>query len=312
MISRRSHARSRHVMAVTSTLLVVAAALLSPTGSASAEVASGQGARYERAVVAKINKVRAARGIAPVHVVACPDQVATAQARRMRRTHRLSRVAETTLVKECNRPLELQRAAITSTAPTALVASWLAQRGSRKVLLDRRVRWVGVGAKADRTGRWHVSLLLVGKRAHSAGSVPNEEAAPTGADAPEEELDELQVRIFNATNRRREAHDLPPLSASPCATGFAEQHSAWMVENTTLAHADLTDLRQRCAAAGVAENVAYFSGGDLDAATVLKAWMGSPAHRANILNPDLTHLGVGVGRTRAGAWYLTQDFLRVG
>jgi uncharacterized protein YkwD len=266
-------------------------------------------------VIAKINKVRAARGIAPLRVVACPDQVAEAQAQRMRRTHRLSRVAEATLTQECNRPLELQRAAITSTAPTALVKRWLTQRGSRKVLLDRRVRWVGVGAKADRTGRWHVSLLLVGTRAHSARPVPDEEAAPAGAVAPEEELDELQklqVRIFNATNRRREAHDLTPLGASPCATGFAEQHSAWMVENTTLAHADLADLRRRCAAAGAAENVAFFSGGDLDPATALKAWMGSPGHRANILDPDLTHLGVGVGRTPAGAWYLTQDFLRVG
>ena len=95
-------------------------------------------------------------------------------------------------------------------------------------------------------------------------------------------------------------------------TLFPDHGALWMAENATLAHADLSDLRRRCAASGAAENVAFFSGGDLDAATALKAWMGSPGHRANILGPELTHLGVGVARTSGGAWYLTQDFLRAG
>jgi uncharacterized protein YkwD len=238
----------------------------------------------------------------------------------MLRTHRLDRVTTRTMTQECSRPLRLSRSAITSMTPAALVDSWLRQSGARSVLLDRRVRWLGVGALADRSRRWHVSLLMVGRQVRTSQPASNEEAAPAGeatleTTAQDEvltEVDALRAAIFRATNRRRAARDLPPLEPSTCAAGFAVRHTAWMAEERELAHADLGRLRERCSGSAAAENIAVFQTGSLDAKTVLAAWMSSPAHRANILDPDLDHLGVGVAfDASSGRWYTTQDFLRV-
>ncbi|MER1984420.1 MAG: S-layer homology domain-containing protein [Solibacillus sp.] len=38
------------------------------------------------------------------------------------------------------------------------------------------------------------------------------------------------------------------------------------------------------------------------------AWMASPKHRANILKPSFTHLGVGVQKTKSGNFYVVQQF----
>ncbi|MER8048114.1 CAP domain-containing protein [Streptomyces sp. NPDC094032] len=53
-----------------------------------------------------------------------------------------------------------------------------------------------------------------------------------------------------------------------------------------------------------AENIAR---GQVDAAAVMKSWMASDGHRANILNCDYKTLGVGVHFADGGPWW-TQDF----
>jgi uncharacterized protein YkwD len=122
--------------------------------------------------------------------------------------------------------------------------------------------------------------------------------------------DRLRGAILRVTNRRREAHGLDPLQPSACPARFAQRHSARMAERAGLFHADVSALRERCSARAVAENVAYHSSARVGARSIVKAWMRSPVHRANILDPGLTHLGVGVAQhTGSGAWYATQDFL---
>jgi uncharacterized protein YkwD len=56
----------------------------------------------------------------------------------------------------------------------------------------------------------------------------------------------------------------------------------------------------------VAENIGY---GNVTAEALMKTWMASSHHRANILNPKLSHLGVGAARSKSGHWYAVQDFL---
>lgn len=63
-----------------------------------------------------------------------------------------------------------------------------------------------------------------------------------------------------------------------------------------------------CGARGVAENVAF---GNISAAQMVANGMGSAGHRANILNPALTHLGVGAIQRADGRWYGTQVFLTI-
>jgi len=53
------------------------------------------------------------------------------------------------------------------------------------------------------------------------------------------------------------------------------------------------------------ENIAF---GYSTAAAVMQAWMNSPGHRANILNPNFKEIGVGVVANAQGYLYWTQEF----
>lgn len=56
------------------------------------------------------------------------------------------------------------------------------------------------------------------------------------------------------------------------------------------------------------ENVAQNKPGS-SAKTYFEQWMNSPGHRANILNPSLTHMGVAVA-SNGGKEYATQVFAK--
>ena len=57
----------------------------------------------------------------------------------------------------------------------------------------------------------------------------------------------------------------------------------------------------------VGENIASGSAGTL-VGTLHNAWMHSDGHRANILAPGFTRVGVGVYCSANGSIYLTEDF----
>lgn len=118
--------------------------------------------------------------------------------------------------------------------------------------------------------------------------------------------------VVDLTNRERTRHGLPPLSADPLLTTAAQAHSADMVARAFYAHTapDGSQPWDRAAAAGstrrsVGENIAC---GQRSPADVVEGWMNSPGHRANILKPGFTHIGIGfAGGGRAGM-YWTQLF----
>lgn len=55
------------------------------------------------------------------------------------------------------------------------------------------------------------------------------------------------------------------------------------------------------------ENIAL---GQRTPAEVMTAWMNSPGHRANILNPSYTNIGVGLAKNSSGVCYWTQEFIK--
>jgi uncharacterized protein YkwD/stress response protein SCP2 len=118
--------------------------------------------------------------------------------------------------------------------------------------------------------------------------------------------------VIDLTNRERTRYGLPPLSADPLLTTAAQAHSADMVARAFYAHTapDGSQPWDRAAAAGstrrsVGENIAC---GQRSPADVVEGWMNSPGHRANILKPGFTHIGIGfAGGGRAGM-YWTQLF----
>ncbi|WP_420803464.1 CAP domain-containing protein [Streptomyces naphthomycinicus] len=119
-----------------------------------------------------------------------------------------------------------------------------------------------------------------------------------------------EAEVLNLVNEERAKAGCSPLAANSSLTGLAEAYSDDMAARDFFDHTD-PDGRSpwdRAAKAGVTdlggENIAR---GQADAAAVMAAWMNSPGHRANILNPDFKTLGVGVHFGPGGPWW-TQDF----
>jgi uncharacterized protein YkwD len=126
-------------------------------------------------------------------------------------------------------------------------------------------------------------------------------AAPTGSAASVAYVNRIVVLV----NARRAAAGLRPLTVSPCATHFAAPWATHMAATNTLVHQSLTPI-MRCPARTAGENIAY---GNVTADQMMTMWMNSPGHRANILNPAFTRIGVGAVRTTSGRWWAAQDFV---
>jgi uncharacterized protein YkwD len=126
-------------------------------------------------------------------------------------------------------------------------------------------------------------------------------AAPVGSTASAAYVNRIVVLV----NAQRAAHGLRPLVVSPCATSFARPWTTHMAATNTLVHQSLAPML-RCPARTAGENIAY---GNVTADQMMTMWMNSPGHRANILNPGFTRIGVGAVRTTSGRWWATQDFV---
>lgn len=116
------------------------------------------------------------------------------------------------------------------------------------------------------------------------------------ADDPDEACFRRQV---NAVRAR-------PLTADDRIDRIARAHSEEMAEDETIYHnRDLAGAYEE--AAGGYEYGGENVGMGPDCQSVFDAFMASPGHRENILDPDYRRLGVGVTR-RGDALYVTLDF----
>ncbi|MFE1802060.1 CAP domain-containing protein [Streptomyces sp. NPDC059517] len=120
------------------------------------------------------------------------------------------------------------------------------------------------------------------------------------------------AEVLALTNAERAAAGLPPLAEDPLLTRAAQAHSADMVARAFYSHTapDGSEPWDRAAAAGstrrtIGENIAC---GQRSPAEVVRGWMDSPGHRANILKPAFTHLGVGFAGGGSAGTYWTQLF----
>lgn len=121
-------------------------------------------------------------------------------------------------------------------------------------------------------------------------------ARPAAVESPE--VREL-VRLVNA---HREAIGCPPLIWDPRLAAVARRHSEDMARRGFFAHDDpagrtpfdrIQDAMVEYAAAG--ENIAA---GQSSAPEVLRSWLSSRGHRANLEDCGFTHHGIGFYRNR--------------
>lgn len=121
-----------------------------------------------------------------------------------------------------------------------------------------------------------------------------------------------EAEVVAATNAERGRHGLRALTIDPRLTVAAQRHTDDMVRRAFFAHEnpDGAQVWDRAMAAGytyrkVAENIAA---GQRTAAGVVRGWMESPGHRANILDGELTQIGVGHASGGSYGVYWTQVF----
>lgn len=116
---------------------------------------------------------------------------------------------------------------------------------------------------------------------------------------------ERKVRAY--TNKARKNHHRKVLHGNKCVDRFANRWARKMARRQQLAHQALGPIIRRCDVSMAGENIAYgYPGGK----SVVRAWMHSEGHRANILRRRYRLLGVGVKRDRHGQAWVSQVFAR--
>jgi hypothetical protein len=135
---------------------------------------------------------------------------------------------------------------------------------------------------------------------------------PVPTPPPSPHLSAEDKLLLDATNRERSAAGLQPLKWDEALATAARQHVQVMVSQNLLLHQCLDEppLDQRAAKAGarfsmIAENIAVGPNPE----TIHNGWMHSPGHRKNILNADVSALGIATMRG-SGGLFAVQDFSR--
>jgi uncharacterized protein YkwD len=129
--------------------------------------------------------------------------------------------------------------------------------------------------------------------------------APLTAAAAVPPAAEYAAQAVGATNAKRADHDLRPLRRSDCLQGFARRQARRMAHEQRMFHQDLGPVLRQCELGRVGENVAY---GYPTGRAVVRAWMRSRGHRANILSEHYRLMGLAARRGTDGSWYVAQVF----
>lgn len=114
-------------------------------------------------------------------------------------------------------------------------------------------------------------------------------------------------KVLTKVNKARARHGRKPLKVSACLTNkVAQPWARHMARTGRLEHRNLSKIFELCPGfSTVGENIAY---GYPTAAAVMKAWMHSEGHRANILRKSFHRIGLGLVTSSNGTKYWVQDF----
>jgi len=118
--------------------------------------------------------------------------------------------------------------------------------------------------------------------------------------------------ILRLTNLEREKEGLPALVINALLNQSAQGHAQDMARNNYFSHTsqDGREFDERISAAGYqyhycGENLAFNQKTPVEA---VSSWMGSPGHRANILNANYVDIGIGISEDANGERYWAQNF----
>jgi uncharacterized protein YkwD len=111
-------------------------------------------------------------------------------------------------------------------------------------------------------------------------------------------LTRSESSLLTAMNEVRIANGLQPLRADARLERAARTHSSRMLRTGTFAHGAFNARIRRTGvrAKRVGENLAWGQGRLSAARSILRMWLASPEHRANLLHPGYRIVGVGALR----------------
>lgn len=124
----------------------------------------------------------------------------------------------------------------------------------------------------------------------------------------------LESQVVKLVNAERAKQGLQPLTENWQLSRVARYKSADMAAKNYFSHTSPTygspfrmmeSFGIKYSSAG--ENIAY---GQKTPQQVMTAWMNSPGHKANIMSPSYTQIGVGYATNKSGTPYWTQMFIR--
>ncbi len=127
-------------------------------------------------------------------------------------------------------------------------------------------------------------------------------------------LNQTERSLLGVVNEVRGNHGLRPLKVDPALARAARSYTATMLRTGVFTHGDMFGRLSRSGAAGpmYGENLAWGTGPYATARQVVRGWMGSPGHRANLLRPGWTRIGLGALKGTfagyRGATVFTADF----
>jgi uncharacterized protein YkwD len=136
-------------------------------------------------------------------------------------------------------------------------------------------------------------------------------AAPTALAAPKSSTEAGFLRAVNAT---RTSFGLRPVQLDRTLARAARSHSLEMLQGNYFSHGDFHGRMVAFHVSGsfAGENLAWGSGAYGEPGTIVKEWLASPAHRANLLRPGYRRIGIGLARGTfqgsGGATIVTTDF----
>jgi len=108
-------------------------------------------------------------------------------------------------------------------------------------------------------------------------------------------LTRAEARLLRDLNKVRAAHGLAPLRYDPQLQRAARAHSRDMLATQIFQHgafgARMLQFDVRGTLTG--ENLAWGNGTFGTASGIVRAWLASPEHRANLLRPGYTRIGIG-------------------
>jgi uncharacterized protein YkwD len=123
-----------------------------------------------------------------------------------------------------------------------------------------------------------------------------------------------ELTLLEAVNEVRAAHRLRPLQVDTTLVRAARDYSATLIRRDVFTHGSVGLRLARYGARGplYGENLAWGTGRKATARAIVRSWMASPGHRANLLRPGWTRVGIGsrVGTFLGygGATVVTADF----